>query len=726
MKSILTFLFLLATVLSFSQIRINSESQENIDRIVFQSKEKTNIQIKKGNPLLPIYKVHGELCLSTIGKVTNGFSVNNLNDKAFIGSQVGNIVTIKIPLKNLAEINNFQNVLQIQVAERIYSHNNKMTSDVRADSVWAGTGLAQAFTGKNVLIGITDWGFDYDHPMFMDTTLTISRVRAAWDQFKYSGNIPSGFGYGVEYVTPVEFDSANSDTAGDYYDYATHGNHVAGIAGGSGAGLEYRGVAFESQYLFNSIQLDAGSAIDAFVWMKSIADSDWKRLVVNMSWGLYYMGTMDGNSLVSQAIDNLSAQGVTFVTSGGNNGNDNFHIKKVFSSDSIRSRIGFYPYSAHQFMWGQCISMWGQPTNAFSSRVEVYNSSNVLVANSRYYHSNSDNGYHDTFIVIGTDTVFYNYSIDSAHPNNNRPHQRLRVKNTNTSLRVALHSYASSGTVHYWNVVELSNGVGNWGLDFYSYGTDGVAGDNLYGLGEPACTKSAITVAAHQAEIVAVSGQVFPGNIASFSSRGPTYDERIKPDVSAPGMNIISSINSYTTRSYTTAASTMFKGRTYDFAAFSGTSMSSPATAGVVALLLEASPTLEPRQVKEILIATAREDNRTGTLPIAGNTVWGHGKVTTTAAVKMALLTVSLDENELNEIGVSLFPNPNKGSFNLQFDKEQQINSLFITDINGRLIKEITPQKTLNYEINFEGASGIYFLNMMSENEKITLKLIKE
>ena len=113
-------------------------------------------------------------------------------------------------------------------------------------------------------------------------------------------------------------------------------------------------------------------------------------------------------------------------------------------------------------------------------------------------------------------------------------------------------------------------------------------------------------------------------------------------------------------------------------------------------------------------------------MPIAGNTVWGHGKVTATAAVKMALLTVSLDENELNEIGVSLFPNPNKGSFNLQFDKEQQINSLFITDINGRLIKEITPQKTLNYEINFEGASGIYFLNMMSENEKITLKLIKE
>jgi subtilisin family serine protease len=726
MRLTTTFVFFLITSLSFSQIRINSESQENINRILFQAKEKISLQIKKDNPLLPIYKVRGELCLSTIAKVTNGFSANDLNDKAFVGSQVGNIVTIKIPLKNLVEINNFQNVLQLQVAERIQPHNHKMTADVRADSVWAGINLPQSYTGKNVLIGITDWGFDYDHPMFMDTTLTNTRIRAAWDHFKHSGNTPAGFGYGVEYVTPVELDSANSDTAGDYYDYATHGNHVAGITGGSGAGLKYRGVAFESQYLFNSLQLDAGSAIDAFVWMKSIADSDWKRLVVNMSWGLYYMGTMDGTSLVSQAIDNLSAQGVTFVTSGGNNGNDNFHIKKVFSSDSIRSRIGFYPYSAHQFMWGQCISMWGQPTNAFSSRVEVYNSSNVLVANSRYYHSNSDDGYHDTYLLVGTDTVFYNYSIDSAHPNNNRPHQRLRVKNTNTSLRIALHSYASSGTVHYWNVVELSNGVGNWGLDFYSYGTDGVAGDNLYGLGEPACTKSAITVAAHQAANVAITGVEYPGNIASFSSRGPTYDERMKPDVSAPGVNVISSINSYTTGSYTTVASTLFKGRTYDFAAFSGTSMSSPATAGVVALLLEASPTLEPRQVKEILIATARQDNRTGTIPASGSTVWGHGKVTATAAIQMALLTVSLDENNHDVIGLSLFPNPNNGTFTLKLDKEQQINSLFITDINGRLIKEITPQKTLNYEINFEGASGIYFLNVITKNERRTLKLIKE
>ena len=76
--------------------------------------------------------------------------------------------------------------------------------------------------------------------------------------------------------------------------------------------------------------------IDAFVWMKNIADQDQKRLVVNMSWGLYLMGTLDGTSLVSQAIDQLSDEGVVFVTSGGNNGNVNFHIRKNFSGDVLR------------------------------------------------------------------------------------------------------------------------------------------------------------------------------------------------------------------------------------------------------------------------------------------------------------------------------------------------------------------------------------------------------
>ena len=199
----------------------------------------------------------------------------------------------------------------------------------------------------------------------------------------------------------------------------------------------------------------------------------------------------------------------------------------------------------------------------------------------------------------------------------------------------------------------------------------------------------------------------------------------MKPDVSAPGVGVISSINSYTTRNYTSVANTTFNGRTYHFAAFSGTSMASPATAGVVALMLEASPTLEPRQAREILKTTAREDNRTGVIPSTGSTTWGHGKVTATSAIRQAENTVSIEEEIYESIGFTIFPNPNNGTFTLQFDSEIELNRIFITDINGRLVKEIVPQKVSNYEIDFEGESGVYFLNVVGENERKVLKLVK-
>lgn len=87
-----------------------------------------------------------------------------------------------------------------------------------------------------------------------------------------------------------------------------------------------------------------------------------------------------------------------------------------------------------------------------------------------------------------------------------------------------------------------------------------------------------------------------------------------KPDVSAPGVNVASSISSFTDNNYTLLETVNFKGKEYPFAQFSGTSMSGPATAGVVALMLQANPNLWYNEAKEILQTTAREDVRTGDL----------------------------------------------------------------------------------------------------------------
>lgn len=649
------FLFLNAYV-ALGQLTIPSNTKADIALIQQDFKANNGKCSEELKNRFAVYTHHGVDYTSFIAKTTVNFSKNAYTAQGIsVGTHRNNLVSLKIPVSNLSNLHQLTGISTIQLAGKIKPHLDKAIKDVGADSVHLGLNLPQGYTGKNVLIGITDWGFDYSSPMFYDTLLQETRILAAWDQYKTSGPAPSGFNYGTEFSSPAEYTSVGADTA-NIYSYATHGTHVAGIAGGSGAGLNFRGVAFEAQFLFATFLIDEAAVLDAWEWMyqKSLAES--KRLVVNMSWGLYHIGTLDGNSLLSQAIDAYAALGVVFTNSGGNNGNVNFHLKKTFTNDILQSRVEFYPYSANANMWGQSIHAWGEQNKPFEAGFKVHNAAGTLLVESPYY-STVQTPYIDTFLVTGNDTIWYNISTDAAHPLNGRPQMRLRIKNTNVNLRIVLKATAPSGTVHFWNVTELSTLVGNWGMPFATFGAGTVAGDNLYGISEPSCTNSLVSVAAYSSKYFTPNGTAVGGAAASFSSIGPRYDEVLKPDLAAPGVSIASSISSYTDNSFTNIATVPFNGRNYPFARFSGTSMASPMVAGIVALILEANPYLSAEQVKNILIQTAREDNNTGIIPTTGSTKWGWGKVNAYLAIKLALSTVG--NNEIpHEISWNIYPNP--------------------------------------------------------------------
>ena len=85
--------------------------------------------------------------------------------------------------------------------------------------------------------------------------------------------------------------------------------------------------------------------------------------------------------------------------------------------------------------------------------------------------------------------------------------------------------------------------------------------------------------------------------MAWFSSRGPTKDGRVKPDIVLPGVNIIAA-----------RAKNTSMGNVIDehHTSASGTSMATPHCAGVCALLLSGNPSLSPAQIKQKLMQTAK------------------------------------------------------------------------------------------------------------------------
>jgi subtilisin family serine protease len=122
-----------------------------------------------------------------------------------------------------------------------------------------------------------------------------------------------------------------------------------------------------------------------------------------------------------------------------------------------------------------------------------------------------------------------------------------------------------------------------------------------------------------------------PGQVVTWSGTGPTLEGRLKPDVVAPGHNIISAFNSNCNLEN---LSTKKKGqlvehetigdRDYYWKAESGTSMAAPVVTGTIALWLQANPQLTPDDVKQILAHTARHPEADETYP---NYCYGYGEI---------------------------------------------------------------------------------------------------
>jgi subtilisin family serine protease len=141
------------------------------------------------------------------------------------------------------------------------------------------------------------------------------------------------------------------------------------------------------------------------------------------------------------------------------------------------------------------------------------------------------------------------------------------------------------------------------------------------------------------------------GNLSNFSSAGFRRDGAIKPDITAPGCFMISTLADGA-KNIAAGNATITKDGKH--VAWSGTSAACPYTAGVVALMLEKNPQLTANQVKKLLCDSADHDlSVTGAVP---NGEWGYGKLDAEKAIAAVPAGTAAPVNEPSPVATPAPP----------------------------------------------------------------------
>lgn len=683
----------------------------------------------------------GQVFVSALIKISDaGIAQSGLNSiGALVGTKAGKVWTVKVPVEKVVPFTTLNGISYIQMDEPVKPLLDVARKTTRVDSVQAGYGLPQPYSGAGVVVGVIDFGFDYNHPTFYDTSGAGYRIKTVWEM-NSTGTPPAGYSYGREITDTNAMKAAGTDNAEQ-----THGACTAGMAAGSGFGgpttKKYRGMAYAADIALVGVRRDSiggqwmegsfSDFLDGISYIFKYATSVSKPAVINISWGSQ-SGPHDGTSLFNEACDALTGPGKIVVMSAGNEGEEKIHLSKTFTTTDtvINTYLTFSP-ATYQRTW---VDVWGEATKKFCAKATLYHLG-VAGQTTGYVCLDDLVTDHNLIASNGLDTCYVQFITSTAEANG-KPRITVNLFNKSTDS-IGISVSGTDGTINMWDEYYYYGYTNKFQSGFSSFGDPAaVDGNTNSTVSDMGSGFSVLLVGAYASKVNftdingnpwSYAGYVPVNKLAPFSSRGPMTDGRIKPDITAPGITIATSVSSYDTAYTPTGSSsknvvtkyTDGTGKDFYYGEFTGTSASGPAASGIVALMLQVNPTLTPEAVKTMLFASAITDAHTGVLPTAGNNNWGHGKINAYGAVKLAVQTVSIPNLEGKKAECTLYPNPNDGSFNIDYTGEDAEKlDIYVYNTSGMLIcsKPWQVNKGVNHSsVSLPSISkGIYFVKVVA------------
>lgn len=581
LSSVLAFTVIFSSVITGKPIITNAETLSEKDKIIqdikadFQKERQEYIKenlssneesaVKEKNPneivRVIVQMAKGSTSETKLKKVQVGIEAKA---KKLEGAEIRKTYTeafngfsMNVKRSELPKLKAIPGVKSVKEAVKYYPIMNNATKLTKAVEVWQELN----YKGEGLVVSIIDTGIDVGHKDMKLTDPLKAKIKniKKGEHTKFTDKVPYGYNF-----------ADNNDDVKPGEGTSQHGMHVAGIVAANGDGVDkfnsVKGVAPEAQLLAmkvfsNNPELpgcfddDIIAAIDDSV--KHGAD------IINMSLGTS-AGFQDANNPVSVAIKNATDKGVVVVVAAGND------------ATSTNTTDGGSPNNEFEI---NDSAMIASPATAEDS-LAVASSENAVGINKNisinidgkaedfvYYPSENDPSEllkdpEYTIINCGTGTEMEMYSVYGVL-SGNIALIKYTGESTSSSIRKSAREYGAKGVIIYSNDgdEELHPMFEDKTLIPAAWikNSDGVK------IAAAVSGQAKVTFTGTKSEGPSPTS----GQMSSFTSFGPTPNLELKPEISAPGGSIYSTVNDD------------------KYANMSGTSMAAPHIAGASALVMQ-------------------------------------------------------------------------------------------------------------------------------------------